>query len=133
MTFADVCQLDSEALNLLIDQVCYPEHEWVHFRVANCQEQLWELSAPDVRGRLWSTVRHLHYTASWEQTMALAWRYRIGVWPLGRDGQAWIVEYPWQEHSLAAQTEEETRSHICRLAVWQAVQGRANQKEAPCL
>jgi hypothetical protein len=125
MTFEELLALDDDALNRLIEQVCYPEHHWQPGTLTD--RDCWELVSPDVPGRLWSTVPHLHYTASWDRVMALAWRFRIGLWPLPPGTDEWIVQYPATCTTLAAETEAALRRRICQLAAWQALQQRIKE------
>jgi hypothetical protein len=123
MTFEELLTLDDDALNRLIEESCYPEHQWRQICVANSGEYVWELSLPPPQ-RCWSTVPYLHHTASWTRTMALAWRYKIGLWPLKPGKEGWIVQlqHPGSCTTLAAETEDELRVRICQLAVWQMIQ-----------
>jgi hypothetical protein len=118
MTFEELLALDDNMLNILIEQVLYPEHHWHQCHETHRQRTAWYLDAEAYPGGRWSTVPHLHHTAQWERTMALAWRYKISLWAGTSDGP-WVIDC--EGGILSAFTEEEGRRAICRAAVWKAL------------
>lgn len=130
MTWDEICALDEEALNVAIEQL--EGRRWQHdvlWPAANeYPRAVWRYT--DANGHnTWSTVPHLHTTASWDATMALAWRYGIGLAPTNEPG-VWLI---WKDHLRGipeyaaepahyATTQEDARRTICLLALYVAQQ-----------
>ena len=131
MTLATIQAMDDDALNLAIDQQC-TTHAWKRISVPNTGGMLlWELRDADGPGRIWSTVRHLHYTASWERTMGLRdtyCQYIDLVWA----GPVRIVRTSYGSMpSIVCTTPEEERRAVCQLVLWQTLQrGAFDAREA---
>ena len=125
LTWEAICQLDEQALNLAIEQYC-TTHVWHEQTIFGTQTR-YILDHRDVQGVLVSTVPHLHYTASWDKTMPLAWRYGIDIlappWDLA-DEPAWVRIPTDTTPALRCSDEHACRLAVCRLALWRAVQSQ---------
>ena len=124
LTWEAICQLDEQALNLAIEQYC-TTHVWHEQTIFGTQAR-YILDHRDVQGVLVSTVPHLHYTASWDKTMPLAWRYGVSVQinaPNTR-GVVWYQESADDGRQIQVHSEDEARMAVCRKAIWRAVQSQ---------
>jgi hypothetical protein len=121
VTFQQLCALDTEALNGLIEVLCYPDHDWQPLDMG--EGRTWYvLEHADAPGRRCSSTPHLHYTASWDTAMPLFWKYGMAMTEpcdLPRTIECGFLCIP-------VHTEEEARLQIGRLAVWCALQEEAH-------
>ena len=112
MHWQAILALDELALNLAIEEQCYGRL-WQHW-----DDGSWSQCNGVPQGH--AVPQH---PASWDRTMALAWRYGIDITPPsehlpGKPG--WVLS-PWRRtHAMPVATEAEARGAVCRVALWRA-------------
>lgn len=117
LAFETIQALTDDALNTAIDQHCTTHHWYPDPRNGY---HYYVLEHPDIGiGRMWSTVPHLHYTASWDRLMPLV--LHCGLC-LSRVGERWVISDRTVSYALEAQTEAEVRRRLAELVLWQARQ-----------
>ena len=131
MMFNEVLALDDAMLLLALRRTLCATQQCEHYYVLH---DTFETQEPYV----WdgATQRPWNPLHDWRDTMALAWRYRIGVWPVHgveQDGEwrdrSWLIQNPYDCQALGCISEEDARRQICRLALWAAL--AEQQQEVP--
>lgn len=128
LTWEEIAVMDEAALNTAIDQHIYG-YAWHSVQHEDGERGDWWqcTDEPNVLVTR-SSVPYFHHTASWERTMILAWRYRIGIVPALGSIRTWLIMPMVGTPEYIEFTDpQEARMSICRLALWRALQ----DKEAP--
>ena len=116
-TWDAICAMDEIALNLTIEDIVYRR---VREAYSGDMAKLYRLKTD--MGYAYATLPDFAHTTSWDRTMALAWKYDIGLLPLSKD--VVVADEP-SKRQTKNETEQLARLAICRIALWRAIQEKA--------